>query len=109
MQNLKGVDFNEDSDEDETYDPVKDDVNNDEQFFDCDQCSFKTKYPNNLDRHTYIHKKNKKRKESSLIDEPLKKKPKPPTMDEDFSSHECEINFTREGNLKRHIMNKNYK
>ena len=39
VQNLKGVDFNEDSDEDKTCDPVTDDENITEQFFDCIQCS----------------------------------------------------------------------
>ena len=53
--------------------------------------------------------KNKTKMESSPIDEPLKKKPKPPAVDEDFFCQECGINFTRKGNLKRHTLNKHCK
>ena len=61
VQNLKGIDFDDDSDDDKEWTPTKN-CSEAEILFSCNFCEFQTKYPNNLERHKQLHKNNKKRK-----------------------------------------------
>ena len=61
VQNLKGIDFDDDSDDDKEWTPTKN-CSDAEILFSCNFCEFQTKYPNNLERHKQLHQNNKKRK-----------------------------------------------
>ena len=107
VQTLKDVVFDEDSDDDMEYTPADEGPLEDEHLFDCALCEFKTKYPNNLDRHVKVHDKNKKRKQtSSRDDSPQKKKSKSSDNEDSWTCGECGMCFSRKGNLKRHSVNK---
>ena len=61
VQNLKGIDFDDDSDDDVEWTPTKN-CSEAEILLSCNNCEFQTKYPNNLERHKQLHQNIKRRK-----------------------------------------------
>ena len=61
VQSLKGIDFEDDSDDDIEWTPIKR-CSEAEIFHSCNFCELQTKYPNTLDRHTQLHQNDRKRK-----------------------------------------------
>ena len=59
VQNLKGIDFDDDSDVERTHGKNCSEA---EILPSCNNCKFQTKYHNNLERHQQLHQNIKKRK-----------------------------------------------
>ena len=108
VQNLKGIDFEDDSDDDIEWTPTKS-CSEAEIFHSCNFCEFQTKYPNNLERHTQLHQNDRKRKKENTASQKATLKKQKLNMEESFPCDECGFIFTRKGNLKRHQINKHGK
>ena len=108
VQNLKGIDFDEDSDDDIEWTPTKN-CSEAEILFSCNFCEFQTKYPNNLERHKQLHQNNKKRKKENTTSHKGTLKKQKIDVEESFLCDFCCFIFNRKGNLKRHQVNKHGK
>ena len=74
-------------------------------MYSCNKCEFTTKYEYSLTRHVENH--NVKRKQTgSLENDVPTKRTKVDNAEVGFTCSVCMMNFTRNGNLKRHFLNK---
>ena len=89
-QNLKNVNFEEDSDDDDNDEHVPSREENNE-------------FKNDNEEITFL--KRPKRKITSVVSPP-RKKPKTKDAEKKFTCDICSATFTRNDNLKRHVLNK---
>ena len=102
VQNLKGIDFDDDSDDDVEWTPTKI-VLKLNCCLSATFCEFQTKYPSNLERHKQLHQNVKKRKnENTSSQKASLKKQKLDLLECDI----CKVTFTIKGNLTRNKRNK---
>ena len=86
-QNLEGIDFDEDSDDDKEYTPT---IEEEDEF-------------EALNKAT---RQNRKRKNESDVLQPKKKTKTVPKAADSLSCEVCQITFSRKDNLKRHVSKK---
>ena len=102
VQNLKGIDFDDDSDDDVEWTPTKN-CSEAEILLSCNNCEFQTKYHNNLERLKQLRQNIKKRKNKNTTSQNTAlKKQKLNLLECDI----CKVTFTIKGNLKRQKRNK---
>ena len=111
VQNLKDINFKEDSDDDNEWDPNEEEVeeNGEKETYCCKSCSYTTKHEILLTRHTLTtHRSRNKRKMpiETVVPAPNKKKKADGNQNENLNCDVCEAKFTRKDNLKRHKMRK---
>ena len=101
-QNLKEVNFSEDSDDDQEW---SEDMEDNEEFFSCAQCCYTSRSEKSFTEHGQNnHKKNvnPKRKKVNSSSESSKKS----ATTSQIKCDDCGISFTRKDNLKLHICKK---
>ena len=110
VQNLKDVNFEDDSDEDNEWNPTGDE---EEDEFDieycCNKCKYKTKHEHMFKKHMLTQHKSSaqtKRKIACDIVVPNKRKKDDVNESDSLVCDVCKTKFTRRDNLKRHKLKK---
>ena len=100
-QNLKDIDFDNTSDEDDDYIPNDDDL----ETFVCTECEYECTEKKIFDKHMISHntKSNPKRKKNDTANQISNKKQ--PRVTE-FTCDQCDQKFTRKDNMNRHMKRK---
>ena len=111
VQNLKDINFEEDSDDDREWNQIEEEneENYEEEIYCCKICSYTTKHEILLTRHTLTtHRVHNKRKLpiETVVEAPSKKKKTAGSQSENLYCDVCESKFTRKDNLKRHKLRK---
>ena len=110
VQNLRDVNFDDDSDEDNEWNPNGDEEEDefDEEYC-CTKCEYQTKHEHMLQKHMLTHHisfTQTNRKIAVDIVVPNKKKKDNLSQSDTFVCDVCETKFTRRDNLQRHKLKK---
>ena len=110
VQNLKDVNFEDDSDEDNEWNPTGDEeVDEFDIEYCCNKCKYKTKHEHMFKKHMLTQHKSSaqtKRKIACDIVVPNKRKKDDVNESDSLVCDVCKTKFTRRDNLKRHKLKK---
>ena len=108
VQNLRDVNFDDDSDEDNEWNPNGDEEEFDEEYC-CTKCEYQTKHEHMFKKHIltqHISSTQTKRKIALDIVVPNKKKKDNVSQSDTLVCDVCETKLTRKDNLQRHKLKK---
>ena len=100
-QNLKDIDFDNISDEDDDYIPNDDDL----ETFVCTECEYECSEKKRFDEHMISHKTKSNPKRKKDYNTNQKSNKKQPRVTE-ISCDQCDQRFTRKDNMIRHMKRK---